>query len=163
MHIQEIYSRYLGDFGRYQVLVLILISIVRLPTSIHNMGYVYFARTPEHSCSFKQNTHLNFTYEQWKTLSVPRNKKTSEWSQCHLYIWNKNVTNMTSDDVNSTLMMLESDAGYGDDLKYRCEHWNYNTWTDVHSSLVTKVSLFLYYSKANRSGNIHLLCFSTLM
>ena len=137
MNLQEIYVNYVGEFGRYQLMVLCLLLILRSPSVIHNMGYVFFARTPDHSCSFDRNFELNFTKEEWKMFSVPMNEKT--WSHCELYTWSNHVNNLTVDDVNSTLMALRRGESFGEEFRYRCDHWDYDTWTDVHDSLVTQV------------------------
>ena len=139
MHLEEIYKKYVGDFGRYQLMVVCFLLVIRTPSPIHNIGYVFFARTPDHVCSFNRNLDLNFTYEEWKLFSVPKNGET--WSHCELYTWNKQVNNLTVDDVNSTLMALGRGESFGEEFRYRCDRWDYDTWTDVHDSLVTQVTL----------------------
>ena len=48
MHLEEIYKKYVGDFGRYQLMVVCFLLVIRTPSPIHNIGYVFFARTPDH-------------------------------------------------------------------------------------------------------------------
>ena len=141
MHLEEIYKKYVGESGRYQLMVVCFLFAIRTPSTLHNIGYVFFARTPNHYCSFDKNLNLNLTNEEWKLFSVPKNGKT--WSQCEIYTWNKHVNNLTVDDVNSTLMALRRGESFGEEFRNRCDHWDYDTWTDVHNSLVTEV-IFLF-------------------
>ena len=152
MQLQEIYSKYLGEFGKYQLMVTCLLFSIRLPSVVHNIGYVFFARTPGHSCSFDTNSNLNFTSEEWKMYSVPRHPKTRKWSKCQLYAWSRNVNNMTLVEVNLTLTELGRKEMYGDGKKYSCDSWNYDTEKDVHNSLVTQVRtmVIIIITKANK-------------
>ena len=58
MYFDELLTGYLGDFGRYQLLVFVMVSLVNIPVGFNTMGIVFLAGVPQHWCHVPQLDNL---------------------------------------------------------------------------------------------------------
>ncbi|XP_014677145.1 PREDICTED: organic cation transporter protein-like [Priapulus caudatus] len=77
---------HVGDLGRWQLKVFLLISLAALPTGFLNLVIVFIGAIPKHWCAVPELAAL--PYDVQKTLSIPyeiSNKGVLKWSACEVY------------------------------------------------------------------------------
>ncbi|KAG8439199.1 hypothetical protein GDO86_005425 [Hymenochirus boettgeri] len=71
---------FLGDWGRYQLLVFFLLSGSTIPNGFNGMSIVFLAATPDHRCLVPDSANLS---EAWRNVSIPL--QDGQESQCRRY------------------------------------------------------------------------------
>ena len=86
MEYDDLLTDYLGEFGIYQIVCFVLISLTILPTAFTSMGIVFIAAVPEHWCYVPELDDM--TENQRKSLSVPFEKSEEGdkfYTSCKMY------------------------------------------------------------------------------
>ena len=72
MQFSQILTDHIGELGRFQIITICLLFILRFPSVIHNMGYVFFAATPPHWCRYPHyNITAGLSEDHRKLLYIP--------------------------------------------------------------------------------------------
>lgn len=62
---------YIGSFGRYQLILFVLLSMPTLPSAFYNLCIVFLAGEADHWCAVPEMDGLNITTEDLKKLTLP--------------------------------------------------------------------------------------------
>ena len=124
MEYDELVSRYIGDFGRFQWLVFLLASLEEVSYAFYSLIPVFIANTPPHWCATPVDSFSNCTLEERRQFAIPEtcNNVECSFDSCHMYARNYSAT--STDDVCPTtngsasvnLTVLEQRG---------CEVWSY--------------------------------------
>ena len=126
---------FIGEFGIFQRIIIILVSLVGIQASFANMSIVFLAAVPAHFCNIPSLSHLNLSEDVLKNLTIPIEKKDGEefYSKCQMY--DRNYSSWTMSDVTEALS-----EGPGNTSKIDCPNgWIYDKST-YQSTIVTEVS-----------------------
>ena len=88
MEFDELLTKHLGEFGRYQKIIFFLVSLTAIGTAFTNLGIIFVAGVPSHWCSVSELEEHDLTEEQMKNLSIPLEKQDNgeeEYSSCKMY------------------------------------------------------------------------------
>ena len=125
----------IGEFGTYQRIIMILVSMVGIQAAFANMTIVFMGGYPDHYCKIPSLSHLNLAEDILKNLSIPTEIKDDEevYSSCKMY--DRNYSSWTMDNVIEALS-----EGPGNTTKIDCTNgWIYDKST-YQSTIVTEVS-----------------------
>lgn len=90
--------KYIGDFGRYQKRLFVLLCLPGIFLAYHNMAYIFLLAKPNFRCKLPdESLHANYTLpEHIINNSFPWDSNTQTWSPCYYYELNvSNVNNYT--------------------------------------------------------------------
>ncbi|KAG8439198.1 hypothetical protein GDO86_005424 [Hymenochirus boettgeri] len=71
---------FLGDWGRYQVLIFFLLSASIIPNGLNALSIIFLAAIPEHRCLVPDSANLS---EAWRNVSIPL--QDGQESRCRRY------------------------------------------------------------------------------
>lgn len=112
---------HIKEFGRYQKIQYVLVSIIALTSAFHSMNMVFVGPTPEHRCTPYQDPPeqwTNLTEEQMLALTYPRSK--DDWSSCTIY----NITEVDYSEgdfntwINTSKTEMDCPAGWDYSTEY---------------------------------------------
>ena len=120
-----------GEFGKYQRIMYVLVCFVGIIAAFNNMNSVFTAATPPHWCSVPELSQFGLSEEEIKNLTIPLEEEDGErvYSQCKMY--NRNYSGLT--DLSS--------IGGDDPGVVACRNgWTYDT-SLYQSTIVMDVSI----------------------
>ncbi|XP_039262334.2 organic cation transporter protein-like [Styela clava] len=83
---------HVGNFGRYQAVLCIMIYYLICSTSMHMFAPVFYAYSTPHRCRFPQiddpHTFSDLNENDILNLTTPFDEKSSEYDTCHRYSYN---------------------------------------------------------------------------
>ncbi len=131
----DILIKYVGQYGKYQISRVLLLSVVNTILCFSSMSAVFIADKPSHHCELPvQMQNLNCTVEQMNSYAIPvvtGDEKPAQ-DECHLF--DRNYSNLTELDVCPDSTSGSSNASYSDLETLKCDSWVYDT--SVYDSTV---------------------------
>lgn len=100
MDFDELLKHFLGNFGRYQRFVVLLLWLVGSSVTLHNLSIVFMAAAPDHRCAVPELDALtNLSQETRLKYTIPKEVLEGEerYSKCLMY--NRNYTNITELEI----------------------------------------------------------------
>ena len=87
MDFDDLLINYVGEFGKYQVILYFLLCLVGIPFAVNNLGIVFLSDTPNHWCREPGLDRFNISEEARWNLTLPLEEKDGEWSfsKCNRY------------------------------------------------------------------------------
>ena len=87
MKFDEVLTEHIGEFGRYQRGLVVLLCVTGIVTCLFTSDIVLIAGRQEHWCSVEPSDRSNFTHEEWLNLTVPWEFRDGGWrrSRCSRY------------------------------------------------------------------------------
>ena len=120
MKFDHILDTYVGSCGRYQKLLILLLSIPSIFSALYAFEVIFSAGHMEHWCKVPQPQEgpaANLTQEEWLNLTVPWVEADGHWerSQCQVYTSNvsyvyENVSMSNGTQTMSTCSSYEYDT-----------------------------------------------------
>ncbi len=113
-----------GQFGRYQIVRVLLISTINIIGCFTSMSAVFIADKPEHHCQVPQELlRLNCTEKQLQMYSIPTDQElgAKKLDACHLL--KRNYANVTEEEVCPENGLLNGTTA----TKVSCDSWDYDT------------------------------------
>ena len=80
MEYDDLLRFVVGEMGRFQKLVLLLVCLIAIPGAFNNMTIVFLAAVSDHFCHSPSAAHLNLTWDQEVALTTTPDK-----SKCWRY------------------------------------------------------------------------------
>ncbi|NWW11230.1 S22A7 protein, partial [Oreocharis arfaki] len=75
----------IGGFGRFQILILAVLCLLRINLPMHFLLHNFLAATPSHHCAIPhQEAFVNLTMEEVLLISIPR-KPDGTFSSCEMF------------------------------------------------------------------------------
>ncbi|CAF1677994.1 unnamed protein product [Rotaria magnacalcarata] len=159
-----------GDFGRFQILHYVFLSIMTMNGSITSFYYVFGAAKPEHRCRLPTNvwphdTHyspLNQTHETFINQYIPKNNDGKQWEKCVRYV----TSNRSGSLVNCPDGWAYDQSIFGytftEEADFVCQNESKRSW------LATAVqcggfSLLIIGSLADRYGRKKMISIVTFL
>ena len=88
MEFDDLLTNHLGEFGRYQKIIFILISLTAVASAFTTLGIIFVAAVPEHRCDIPRLDALGLDEVELLNLSIPfeyGNDGEKEYSSCKMY------------------------------------------------------------------------------
>ena len=87
MDFDQLLIQHIGEFGRYQKILYIALSLVLFPAAFNNMAIVFLAAEPNHWCQVSGLEPYNVSTETHWNLTIPLERSGEQWrfSQCQMY------------------------------------------------------------------------------
>ena len=138
----DILKKHVGEFGKYQIMMVLLISTTNFLLCFTSMSAVFIADNPAHHCQLPMELQeLNCSEQDIKNYALPSALQEGEEThdQCHLF--KRSYANLTVADVcpfpepSSTF-----DRNYSMEERIKCDTWHYDT-SVYQSTVVTQWNL----------------------
>ena len=129
-------TKKLGQFGRYQKFIFLMLCLVEFPAAFNIMGIVFIAGVPEHWCQSMELFGLNLTNDVMRNITIPLVERDGQslYSSCSRYVYDVAYDEWTMDDVKTS--MLTDRANLSTET---CPHgWNYAD-DQYESTIVSQV------------------------
>ncbi|XP_070532061.1 organic cation transporter protein-like isoform X2 [Ptychodera flava] len=135
LQFDDVLKHILGEFGKYQRVVYVLLGLISIPCSYHALAPVFLFASTDSWCRVPGAAEVqaevclaNFTSncaEVVKNLTIPREQtdvgcgSQSTFSQCHRY-------NVSYDEI--VYSIVNDKLPYANATKVKCDHgWEYDT------------------------------------
>lgn len=86
MGFDELLS-HLGEFGRYQRRIYLLLCLPAISCALHKLAWVFLGARAPHRCLLPYESSVNATYllppDPPTSMLLPRDEDTGGWSQCY--------------------------------------------------------------------------------
>lgn len=69
-NVDSVTSKIIGDFGRWQLKISILMSLLKLPLAWYQLSIIFMAPPQEFWCA-KPKSFAKYTDDEWHKISVP--------------------------------------------------------------------------------------------
>ena len=121
--IDELLTDSIGEFGRYQGFILLLVAVQYMFITCTIMSPIFVVAAPDHWCSVPHNMYnTSCTQKQLKKILIPKEFVKGQWvhSKCSIYAYSEeNITRLCTenDDVNVSSAVTMETKG--------CESWEY--------------------------------------
>ncbi len=135
MEIEEVLQKHCGEFGRFQVLMLFIISFSHLTAAMHIMQPVFTAYSSEHWCITPVIKFSNCSIEEQKAFAIPKsiNDGVPIYDSCTMF--KRNYSDVTQDQVCGSSVINSTDH-----LQVTaCTSWFYDK-SYFSSTIVSSVS-----------------------
>ena len=134
MDFDTLLVSYLGEFGTYQILILLFVCSTSFNSVLSNLDYLFTGFTPPFRCGDGNVEHLmnNLTFQELSKLISPE-VSSSEVDACQMYIYN-----FTEISVVTARDLLESNKS--DVLTKKCTSWIFSQ-EDNMRTIVTDFNL----------------------
>ncbi|CAF3334801.1 unnamed protein product [Rotaria socialis] len=159
-----------GDFGRFQIMHYVFLSIMTMNGSITSFYYVFGAATPDHRCRLPTNvwpddkhySPLNQTHEIFINQYIPKNNDGKQWKKCVRYV----TSNRSGSLVNCPDGWAYDQSIFGytftEEADFVCQNESKRSW------LATAVqcggfSLLIIGSLADRYGRKKMISIVTFL
>ncbi|CAF3470447.1 unnamed protein product [Rotaria socialis] len=159
-----------GDFGRFQIMHYVFLSIMTMNGSITSFYYVFGAATPDHRCRLPTNvwpddkhySPLNLTHEIFINQYIPKNNDGKQWEKCVRYV----TSNRSGSLVNCPDGWAYDQSIFGytftEEADFVCQNESKRSW------LATAVqcggfSLLIIGSLADRYGRKKMISIVTFL
>ena len=138
----EVLKKHVGEFGKYQILQVLLLSSANFFLCFTSMSSVFIADNPDHHCQLPSALmYLNCSTKKIRAYAIPlivHNGKESN-DQCHLF--KTNYTSLTEIDVCPDQQDTHTFAGNtSKGEKVKCDAWEFDT-SVYKSTVVTEWNL----------------------
>ncbi len=99
VEVDEALDKHIGTFGKYQVLLVILLNFTYVFDAFHIMAPVFTALEPEHWCNTSVVQYVNCSHEQQMSFAIPKEKKEGDmvYKSCESFMCNYSV--ISEDEV----------------------------------------------------------------
>ena len=144
----EVLVTHVGEFGKYQILRVLLASTVNIFMRMTSMSPVFIADNPSHYCQPPAPLlNLNCSEQQIRAYAVPiviAKDGKEDNDKCHLF--ERNYTTTVEGDVCPPNYNFTSIKYYGNrraksnEQKAKCDTWHYDT-SVYQSTVVTQWNL----------------------
>ena len=82
MDYDDLLKLHVGEFGRYQRFVVVLVALTCVPGVINSLNIVFLAAVPDHLCRSPSAAHLNLSREDLLHLTTPtKDQQCSQYDQ----------------------------------------------------------------------------------
>lgn len=87
MEYDELLTKYLGEFGLYQRVVLLTICITGMTLAFNVMSTAFILGVPDHWCANEDLDHLDISTDARLNVSIPMEEVGGElvYSSCKMY------------------------------------------------------------------------------
>ncbi|NWQ61077.1 S22A7 protein, partial [Neopipo cinnamomea] len=114
-----------GGFGRFQILILVILCLPRINLPMHFLLHNFIAATPSHHCAIPhQEAFVNLTMEEVLLISIPR-ESDGTFSSCEMF-----------SQPQFHLLLNSSLQSENKSIIQRCQHG----WVYDHSQLTSTIS-----------------------
>ena len=142
MHFDDL-LKILGEFGKYQKIRLVLLSLVSMVCAFHAMNMVFVGASPKKTCmvpmfNITLGTFINVTGEGWRHFMTDNVNQNHLQKNCYIYD-NEQVARYIHNE-SLTLDELKRNVAEGKISipVVKCSDWNFAT--DVYGpTIVTEV------------------------
>ena len=128
--------RKLGQFGKYQKLVLFCCCLLGIIAPFNMMGIVFIAGVPEHWCQSPGLLRFNLTDDVIKNITIPLVEKDDQlvYSSCSRFVYDVAYDEWNISDVTTYSLADKRNVS----IEYCSRGWKYDT-TIYTSTVVSKV------------------------
>ena len=70
MDYDDLLKLHVGEFGTYQKLMVVVLTLTCIPSALNSMSIVFLAAVPDHFCHSPSAAHLNLTWEELLNLTA---------------------------------------------------------------------------------------------
>ena len=70
MDYDDLLKLHVGEFGTYQKLMVVVLTLTCIPCALNSMSIVFLATVPDHFCHSPSAAHLNLTWEELLNLTT---------------------------------------------------------------------------------------------
>ena len=96
----NILEKQVGEFGKFQIMVVTLLSISNIFISLTGMSAIFIGDKPVRHCKIPMELlKLNCSYEQIEAYVVPNVHKNGQTIKDECHIFNRNFTRVTENQV----------------------------------------------------------------
>ena len=81
MYFDDLLTDYVGEFGRYQIFLYLLLAAIEIPSAYNTMGIVFVAGVPEHWCDVPAINNITV-----RVYSIPYVCKVINEAKLHQFI-----------------------------------------------------------------------------
>ena len=134
MEFDDILTKYIGDFGRYQILFYFGVTSVSIQLAISLLDYAFIGATPTYWCHVPELNTYNFTEPEIAEFVSPPAEK-SGCDPCMMYV--RDYGNVTEDEIAEFIYTNHTEAEELDTVQ--CTAWTYDQ-SVYTSTVVTEVS-----------------------
>ena len=144
----EILVKHVGEFGKYQIIRILLLSSTHIFLCFTSMSAVFISDDPNHHCQLPSELLiLNCTHQQKKEYAIPVviQDNTETKDQCHLF--KKDYANATEDYVcppgeenSASTKAGKISALQSGGEKFKCDSWHFDA-SVYQSTVVTEWNL----------------------
>ena len=83
MELDNVLKQHVGQFGRFQLMVVLVMSLEEMFTAFHMMAPVFLVGKPEHHCHIPNLQQSNCTSKQVTGFTIPL-KEDDSFSSCEM-------------------------------------------------------------------------------
>lgn len=69
-NVDSVTSKIIGDFGRWQLKISILMSLLKLPLAWYQLSIIFMAPPQQFWCA-KPKSFVKYTDDEWRKICVP--------------------------------------------------------------------------------------------
>lgn len=96
LEFDDILVKYVGEFGRYQILIIVVFSLGGIFECFYSMEPVFTQYSPEHWCKTGVSAYTNCSQEEQMQFAIPMDSD-GNYGKCEAYAHNYSI--VTDADV----------------------------------------------------------------
>ena len=134
MEFDDILTKHIGDFGRYQLLFYFGVTSVSIHLAVSLLDYAFIGATPTYWCHVPQLDTYNYTQAEIAEFVSPPAEKSTGCDPCSMYV--RDYGNVTEEEIARFIYTNGTDGEALDTTQ--CTQWTYDT-SVFTSTVVTEV------------------------